>query len=107
MDEIRMVAGPIAQRYFDKVEAEREEVRKQEEAELQRKKEMAEAARQAAIAMEAAENGEKADEVMTDADKVEPEVEEKWGVWWRVDWWMIQYEVWRGMWDDVKTNRIC
>lgn len=72
-----MVAGPIAQRYFDKVEAEREEVRKQEEAELQRKKEMAEAARQAAIAMEAAENGEKADEVMTDADKVEPEVEEK------------------------------
>ncbi|ESZ98678.1 putative Heat shock protein Hsp88 [Sclerotinia borealis F-4128] len=77
MDEISTVAGPIAQRYFDKVEAEREEVRKQEEAELQRKKEMAEAARQAAIAMEAAESVGNGDEVMTDAEKVEPEVEEK------------------------------
>ncbi|KAF7872332.1 hypothetical protein EAF04_003255 [Stromatinia cepivora] len=77
MDEIRMVAGPIAQRYFDKVEAEREEVRKQEEAELQRKREMAEAAKQAAMAMEAAENGGTSDEIMTDAEKVEPEVEEK------------------------------
>ncbi|RAL66124.1 hypothetical protein DID88_005795 [Monilinia fructigena] len=77
MDEIRMVAGPIAQRYFDKVEAEREEIRKQEEAELQRKREMAEAAKQAAMAMEAAENGGNGDEVMTDAEKVEPEVEEK------------------------------
>lgn len=72
-----MVAGPIAQRYFDKVEAEREEVRKQEEAELQRKKEMAEAARQAALAMEAAENGGNGDAEMTDAEKAEPEVEEK------------------------------
>ncbi|QSZ33923.1 hypothetical protein DSL72_005502 [Monilinia vaccinii-corymbosi] len=77
MDEIRMLAGPIAQRYFDKVEAEREEIRKQEEAELQRKREMAEAAKQAALAMEAAENGGNVDEVMTDAEKVEPEVEEK------------------------------
>ncbi|TGO24564.1 hypothetical protein BPAE_0100g00320 [Botrytis paeoniae] len=77
MDDIRMVAGPIAQRYFDKVEAEREEVRKQEEAELQRKRDMAEAAKQAAMAMEAAESGGNGDEVMTDAEKVEPEVEEK------------------------------
>jgi heat shock protein 4 len=72
MDEIRAVAGPIAQRYFDKVEAERSAQRAAEEAELQKKKEMAEAARAAAMAQEAAANGNK-DEEMTDADTVKPD----------------------------------
>jgi heat shock protein 4 len=71
MDEIRAVAGPIAQRYFDKVEAERSAQRAAEEAELQKKKEMAEAARAAAMAQEAAANNK--DEEMTDADTVKPD----------------------------------
>jgi heat shock protein 4 len=71
MDEIRAVAGPIAQRYFDKVEKEREAQRQADEAEAQRKKEMAEAARAAALAQEEASN--KKDEEMTDADTVKPD----------------------------------
>lgn len=69
MDEIRAVAGPIVQRYFDKVEAERAEQRAVEEAEAQRKREMAEAAKQAAMAQEAASK----DEVMTDAEATNPD----------------------------------
>jgi heat shock protein 4 len=72
MDEIRAVAGPIAQRYFDKIEAERATQRAAEEAELQKKKEMAEAARAAAMAQEAAANGGK-DEEMTDAETTKPD----------------------------------
>ncbi|TVY13122.1 Heat shock protein hsp88 [Lachnellula arida] len=67
MDEIRAVAGPIAQRYWDKVEAERAAQKATEEAEAQRKREMAEAAKKAAMAQEAAANGTK-DEEMTDAE---------------------------------------
>ncbi|KAH6673769.1 putative heat shock protein Hsp88 [Halenospora varia] len=69
MDEIRAVAGPIVQRYFDKIEAERAEQRAAEEAEAQRKREMAEAAKQAAMAQEAASK----DEVMTDAEATKPD----------------------------------
>jgi heat shock protein 4 len=67
MDEIRAVAGPIVQRYFDKIEAERAAQKAAEDAEAQRKREMAEAAKKAAMAQEAAANGTK-DEEMTDAE---------------------------------------
>jgi heat shock protein 4 len=66
IDEIRALAGPIAQRYFDKVEEERQALLAKEEAENARKREMAEAAKKAAMAQEAAQG--KADEEMTDAD---------------------------------------
>ncbi|KAG9231408.1 putative heat shock protein Hsp88 [Amylocarpus encephaloides] len=72
MDEIRAVAGPIVQRYFDKLEEERAAQRAVEEAEAQRKKEMAEAARAAAMAQEAAANGTK-DEEMTDVETTKPD----------------------------------
>ncbi|PQE23261.1 putative heat shock Hsp88 protein [Rutstroemia sp. NJR-2017a BVV2] len=77
MDEIRAVAGPIVQRYFEKVEQEREAARVAEEAEQQRKRDMAEAAKQSALAMENAENDRDAE--MTDANEApkEGEVEEK------------------------------
>ncbi|KAM3067445.1 adenyl-nucleotide exchange factor sse1 [Clarireedia jacksonii] len=77
MDEIRAVAGPIVQRYFEKVEQEREAARVAEEAEQQRKRDMAEAAKQAALAMENTENG--GDAEMTDINDMpkEGEVEEK------------------------------
>jgi heat shock protein 4 len=69
MDEIRAVAGPIVQRYFDKVEEERAAIRAQEEAEAAKKREMAEAARKAALAQEAASK----DEEMTDAETTKPD----------------------------------
>ncbi|CAG8949574.1 hypothetical protein HYFRA_00007807 [Hymenoscyphus fraxineus] len=69
MDEIRAVAGPIVQRYFDKIEEERAAQRAIEEAEAQKKREMAEAARAAAMAQEAATK----DEEMTDADAAKPD----------------------------------
>jgi len=77
MDEIRAVAGPIVQRYFEKVEQEREAARVAEEAEQQRKRDMAEAAKQSALAMENAENDRDAE--MTDANETpkEGDVEEK------------------------------
>ncbi|CZR62415.1 probable heat shock protein Hsp88 [Phialocephala subalpina] len=74
MDEIRAVAGPIVQRYFDKVEAERAAAQAEAEAEAAKKAEMAKAAREAALAQEAAQSK---DEEMTDAEASKPdEVEE-------------------------------
>jgi len=74
MDEIRAVAGPIVQRYFDKVEAERAAAQAEAEAEAAKKAEMAKAAREAALAQEAAQSK---DEEMTDAEGAKPdEVEE-------------------------------
>lgn len=67
MDEIRAVAGPIVQRYFDKVEEERAAAQAIADAEAAKKREMAEAARQAALAQEAATSGAK-DEDMPDAE---------------------------------------
>jgi len=73
MDEIRAVAGPIQQRYFDKVEEERAAQRAAEEAEAAKKREMAEAAKKAALAQEAVQ-GEKNDEDMPDlVDTVKPD----------------------------------
>ncbi|KAF1993414.1 heat shock protein Hsp88 [Amniculicola lignicola CBS 123094] len=77
MEEIRSIAGPIIQRYNDKIEEERQRVlKKQQEAhaakqaELERKKREAEAKKQA-------EAPEQKDTEMSDADAVKPdEVEE-------------------------------
>lgn len=71
MDEIRAVAGPIVQRYFDKVEEERAAAQAILDAELAKKREMAEAAKQAALAMENANNGK--DEEMTDVETTKPD----------------------------------
>jgi heat shock protein 4 len=70
MEEIRAIAGPVVQRYNDKVEEERAAARAAEEAELARKREMAEAAKQAAMAQEAANNK---DAEMTDAEPTKPD----------------------------------
>jgi heat shock protein 4 len=71
IDEIRALAGPIAQRYFDKVEEERQALQAKEDAENARKREMAEAAKKAAMAQEAAAG--KQDEEMTDAEGQKPD----------------------------------
>jgi heat shock protein 4 len=58
MDEIRFIAGPIIQRYKEKVEAEREVVRKAEEAAASKRR--AELAAQKATEDAAAQNEENA-----------------------------------------------
>ena len=71
MDEIRAVAGPIVQRYFDKIEEERAAAQAALEVELAAKRAAAEEAKKAAEK----EGGK--DEEMTDAETVKPnEVEE-------------------------------
>lgn len=70
MDEIRSVAGPIVQRYFDKVEEERAAAQAILDVELAKKREMAEAAKQAALAQE---NANSKDEEMTDAETTKPD----------------------------------
>ncbi|KAI1412229.1 heat shock protein Hsp88 [Hypoxylon sp. FL1857] len=73
MDEIRAMAGPITQRYFDKVEADRQALQAKLDAEAAAKKAAEEEARKAAEA----EKGEAPkDEEMTDAEAPKPEVEE-------------------------------
>jgi len=67
MDEIKALAGPIVQRHFEKVEAERQAVMARHEAEKAAKKAAEEEARKAAEAEKAAQGGAK-DEEMTDAD---------------------------------------
>jgi heat shock 70kDa protein 4 len=74
MDEIRAVAGPIVQRYFDKLEEERAAAQAIADAEAAKKREMVEAARKAAMAQEAASKAtSKADEEMADAETVTPD----------------------------------
>lgn len=71
MDEIRALAGPVVQRHFEKVEAERQALQAKLEAERAKKAAEAEAARKAAEAEKAqqeAANGGAKDEEMTDAD---------------------------------------
>ncbi|KAI9054609.1 hypothetical protein LZ554_001762 [Drepanopeziza brunnea f. sp. 'monogermtubi'] len=68
-DEICAIAGPIAQRYFDKVEEERAAAQAIADAEAAKKREMAEAAKKAAMAQEAASK----DEEMTDAETTKPD----------------------------------
>ena len=71
MDEIRAMAGPIAQRHFEKVDAERRALQERLDAEAAAKRAAEEEARKAAEG-DAAASGSK-DEVMSDA---KPEVEE-------------------------------
>lgn len=71
MDEIKALAGPIVQRHFEKVEAERQAVLARLEAEKAAKKAAEEEARKAE-AERAAANGGK-DEEMIDAPKAEVE----------------------------------
>ncbi|KAI0394369.1 heat shock protein Hsp88 [Xylariaceae sp. FL0594] len=72
IDEIRAMAGPINQRYFDKVEADRQALQAKLDAEAAAKKAAEEEARKAAEA----QKGENKDEEMTDAEPAKPEVEE-------------------------------
>jgi heat shock protein 4 len=71
MDEIRAVAGPIVQRYFDKIEEDRAAAQAIADAEAAKKREMAEAAKAAALAQEAAENNKDAE--MTDGEAAKPD----------------------------------
>ncbi|KAI1272564.1 heat shock protein Hsp88 [Xylaria sp. FL0933] len=73
IDEIRAMAGPITQRYFDKVEADRQALQAKLDAEAAAKKAAEEEARKAA---EQAKGESNKDEEMTDADAPKPEVEE-------------------------------
>lgn len=85
MEEIRFVAGPITQRYFDKIEAERQAKLKVQEEAAAKKREEAEAKKRAEEeAKKAAEGSKGEDTEMKDADGeavqpsgVEEPVEEK------------------------------
>jgi len=80
MEDVRSIAGPIIQRYNDKIEEERQKILRvqqeaaaQKQAEIERKKREEEAKRQA----EAPAPQETKDEEMKDADSAKPnEVEE-------------------------------
>jgi heat shock protein 4 len=70
MDEIRAVAGPIVQRYFDKVEEERQASQAKTDAENAAKRAAAEAAKEKAAGTEPASK----EEEMTDVETpVKPE----------------------------------
>jgi heat shock 70kDa protein 4 len=66
MEDIRAIAGPIVQRYFDKVEEERAAVQARLDAEIAAKKAAEDAAKKAA-------NGDSKDEEMTDAEAIKPD----------------------------------
>lgn len=72
MDEIRALAGPVVQRHFEKVEAERQAIQAKLDAERAAKQAVEEEARKAAEAekaqQEAASGNAPKDEEMTDAD---------------------------------------
>lgn len=74
MDEIRALAGPIVQRHFEKVEADRQAVQERVDAERAAKKAAEEEARKAAEADKAGQNG--SDQEMKDADASQPEGKE-------------------------------
>ncbi|QPH09906.1 Heat shock protein hsp88 [Epichloe festucae Fl1] len=75
LDELRALAGPIVQRHFEKVEAERRAVQERIEAEQAAKRAAEEEARKAAEAEKAAQQTE-GDQEMKDADTAQPDVEE-------------------------------
>lgn len=68
MDEIRALAGPIVQRYFDKVEADRQAVQARIDAERAAKQGAEEEARKAAEGDKPSQDGGSKDEEMTDPD---------------------------------------
>lgn len=85
MDEIRFIAGPIIQRYKEKVEAERQAVLKAEEeaaakkrAEIEAKKKAEEEAKKAEEeAKKAAEGDAEMKDAPTESEAVQGETEEK------------------------------
>ncbi|KAM7196413.1 Heat shock protein 70 family [Naviculisporaceae sp. PSN 640] len=68
IDELKALAGPITQRHFEKVEAERQALQARLEAERAAKAAAEAEARKAAEAEKAAQEGGSKDEEMTDAD---------------------------------------
>lgn len=72
LEELRAMAGPIVQRHFEKVEADRQAVQARVEAEQAAKKAADEEARKAAEA----EKAQSADQEMKDADAPQSETEE-------------------------------
>lgn len=72
MEELRAMAGPIVQRHFEKVEADRQATQARIEAEQAAKKAAEEEARKAAEAVKAASG----DQEMKDAEAPQPETEE-------------------------------
>ncbi|RFU78401.1 heat shock hsp88 [Trichoderma arundinaceum] len=73
-EEIRALAGPVVQRHFEKVEAERRAIQERVEAEQAAKRAAEEEARKAAEAEKAAQGG--SDQEMKDADAPQTESEE-------------------------------
>jgi heat shock 70kDa protein 4 len=75
MDEIRFVAGPIIQRYQDKIEAERQAVLKAQEEVAAKKRAETEARKKTEEAKKAPEPNAPVDTEMKDADAapVEPD----------------------------------
>lgn len=77
MEELRALAGPVVQRHFEKVEAERQALQAKLEQEAAAKRAQEEAARKAAESDKAAQGENAKDEEMTDADAPQqPKVEE-------------------------------
>lgn len=77
IDEIRALAGPIIQRHFEKVEAERQAVQAKVDAERAAKKAAEEEARKQAEAQKPSEGANGKDADMPDADAApKAEVEE-------------------------------
>lgn len=66
IDDIRSLAGPVVQRHFEKVEAERRALQERLDAQAKAKKAAEEEARKAAEAEKAAQGG--SDQEMKDAD---------------------------------------
>uniref|UniRef100_A0A1Y1KP27 Uncharacterized protein n=1 Tax=Photinus pyralis TaxID=7054 RepID=A0A1Y1KP27_PHOPY len=75
LDELRALAGPIVQRHFEKIEAERRAVQERIEAEQAAKRAVEEEARKAAEAEKAAQQGSN-DQEMKDADAPQVQSEE-------------------------------
>ncbi|KZZ91190.1 Heat shock protein Hsp88 [Moelleriella libera RCEF 2490] len=75
LDELRALAGPIVQRHFEKVEAERRAVQERVDAEQAAKRAAEEEARKAAETEKAAHQPGN-DQEMKDADAAQPEIEE-------------------------------
>lgn len=77
IEEIRSIAGPIVQRYKDKVEEEREAILKAQEEAAAKKRAEEEARRKAEEEAKKAAEPRKDDVDMADADTVKPdEIEE-------------------------------
>lgn len=75
LEALRAMAGPIVQRHFEKVEAERIAVQERVDAEQAAKRAVEEEARKAAEAEKAAQQGG-SDQEMKDADAPQADLEE-------------------------------